>query len=190
MNSKLIYFSFEIHTMKLHYLITTVTCLCLMAPSAVAQENQDSKKKDADINAAGPVTANQLWQARLPGGEYMVALRNIVSISRHVYVIDGTTRVNEVVVDTGANSLTRFYHVMPLAEYESSRLLNSSTGQNISSSITEDISPKVLKQYPTTTHAKTVEFILAEEKNLLSLFSSVKSAWTSGKGKVFTVKAP
>ena len=47
-----------------------------------------------------PNTAIPMWRATLPGGTYSVALRSIVSVSTHEYVIDGAARVTEVNIDT------------------------------------------------------------------------------------------
>ncbi|MEO6969904.1 MAG: hypothetical protein ABI217_03295 [Chthoniobacterales bacterium] len=54
-----------------------------------------------------------IWRCELPGGTYEVALRAIVSVSIHEYVVDGVARVNEVNVDTQGNMAARFYYLEP-----------------------------------------------------------------------------
>ena len=44
------------------------------------------------------------------------------------------------------------------------------------------------KNYPTTTHAKTIEFNITRKDNLAALFQSVNKAWISGKGVKFTIR--
>ena len=57
-------------------------------------------------------------------------------------------------------------------------------GQRAGSNITS----AVVKQYPTTTHAKTVEFRVSGEGALDKLYDSVRNAWINGKGRKFTIK--
>ncbi len=124
----------------------------------------------------------------------MVALDRISSISKHTYVIDGTLRVTEVVIDTNGNSLARFYYIIPVSE---------DSGSNVGGGLTtraKELLDKagertgvngntiVSKQYPTTTHAKTVEFRVSDEGDLDKLYSNVRKAWTRGKGNKFTIK--
>src|ERR1044071_1700212 len=44
--------------------------------------------------------AMPLFRAKLPGGMYEVAVRTIVAVTSHEYVVDGIARVTEVNVDT------------------------------------------------------------------------------------------
>ena len=46
-----------------------------------------------------------------------------------------------------------------------------------------------VKNYPTTTHAKTIDFKFNKKENLVALFNSVNKAWISGKGVKFTLKS-
>ncbi|MGJ8677970.1 MAG: hypothetical protein ACSHX0_10670 [Akkermansiaceae bacterium] len=152
---------------------------------------QDDSSSTGSSEAAGP---RNFWQASLPGGDFTVALTKISSVSKHSYVIDGNLRVTEVVVDTLGNSLARFYYIIPVAQDASENLgagilsrgkdlldqAGKRTGQNLTTPVT--------KNYPTTTHAKTVEFNISDEDNLNKLYDSVKSAWIKNSGKKFTIK--
>jgi hypothetical protein len=44
----------------------------------------------------------------------------------------------------------------------------------------------VMKKYPLTTHTKTIEYRLLSEAQLSALYQSAKTAWMTGKGRVFT----
>ncbi len=132
------------------------------------------------------------WQAKLGGGEYVVALDRIVSVSRHNYVLDGALIVDEVTVDTVGGALARFYHIMPITSGVSgsaaSQLAEKAMGLIDSAAKTagSDLQNMVVKKYPVTTHARTIEYRLLTEAQLNTLFESVRTAWQEGKGRVFT----
>lgn len=148
----------------------------------------------AEDNTAESVGPRRFWQSNLPGGSYIVALDRISSISKHTYIIDGTLRVTEVVIDTNGNSLARFYYIIPVSEDSGSNM-----GANLTTRAKElldkagertgvNANTIVSKQYPTTTHAKTVEFRVSDEGYLDKLYGSVRKAWVNGKGVKFTIK--
>ncbi len=136
-----------------------------------------------------------LWRCELPGGVYLVALRSIVSISSHEYVVDGLARVTEVNVATASTVEARFYFLEPLNP-------TSSTGpgatlealqqrvQDLSASHpeVEAVWQKVVKNYPTTTHAHTVEYRLNSKGDLQNLYSSLEQSWTTGKGVNYKIE--
>ncbi len=146
-------------------------------------------------NATDSEVPTLFWQATLPGGVYLVALKSITSCSRHTYLLDGGLIVDEVTVDTNGQSLARFYYIAPLSD-----AMNSSTATGIVARGKQlldmagqrtgaDIHNMVQKTYPTTTHARCVEYRLVDDRDLLSLYSSVTSAWQTGHGHKFTVKS-
>lgn len=136
-----------------------------------------------------PETVPTMWRCDLPGGTYEVALRAIVSISRHEYVVDGVARVTEVNVDTQGNVAVRFYYIEPNTPKAPSGIGQSAidrlsdlakeaaqrTGQ-------DDIWKRVVKSYPTTTHSHTVEYRVDSEDQLKKIFASVQNAFESGRG--------
>jgi hypothetical protein len=137
-------------------------------------------------------TAIPMWRATLPGGSYEVALRSIISVSIHEYVVDGAARVTEVNVDTAGSALARFYYIEPntvnapagigAATVEKAQQMFQEgvekTGQS-------DVWRKVVKSYPTTTHARTIEFRLATKDALNKLFDSAESAFRLNRNTVF-----
>jgi hypothetical protein len=142
--------------------------------------------------------ANRFWQATLPGGHYMVALDRISSVSRHRYLLDGALIVDEVTIDALGQSLARFYHITPVTDAaggsgvgaaasrvtgRGSQLLDKAA--NIAGT---GIHEMVVKKFPETTHAKTIEYRLLSAEELSGLHDSVRTAWESGRGRKFTVK--
>ncbi len=165
-------------------LLAAVLMACtLWAPHLAAQ----------DTNDENPPAQFPVWQATLPGGDYIVKVAAIDSISRHTYVVDGAVEVTEVVVSTPGASVVRFYS-MRKAPIQSP----SGVGQYVVESVEERaaqlaerfgakelLDSTVVKSYPATTHAKTVEFRLGNAEDLDRLFSSLSRAWLTGRGGTF-----
>lgn len=136
-----------------------------------------------------------LWKCQLPGGTYEVALRSIISVSSHEYVIDNAARVTEVNVDTSGSLVVRFYYLEPNTPTSLPGGLGASTIEKAQALLTEagsrtgatDAWQKVVKSYPTTTHAHTIEYRLSSKDQLTALFTSVETAFRLGKPAVYTV---
>ncbi len=135
----------------------------------------------------------RLWEAKVPGGEYVVALSRITSVSVHSYLLDGGLVVTEVTVDTEGASQARFYHLEPV----SAESLNAVTTaleriQDIADTATGrvglDEHTMVQKKYPLTTHSKTIEYRLHTRESLLKLYDSAKKSFSSGRGRRYVVK--
>ncbi len=134
------------------------------------------------------------WQATLSGGHYMVALSRITSVSRHKYVLDGTLIVDEVTVDTDGQALARFYFIVPITDAAPG---NAVTGlANRSRELLDQGAEKVgagvqnmvMKKYPDTTHAKSLEYRVLSEAELTALYGSLRNAWETGRGRQFAAK--
>ncbi len=132
-----------------------------------------------------------IWEATLPGGTYMVALNRVTSVSRHKYLLDGSLIVDEVTIDTTGQALVRFYHLTPAGGPPA---VGDTVERNKGIFETPAVSPggdlrdMVVKKYPDTTHARTVEYRLMSEQQLTGLFNSAKEAWLSGKGARYSVR--
>ena len=133
-----------------------------------------------------------IWRAELPSGEYIVRLSAITSVSLHEYVVDGAARVAEVNISTSGSELARFYYIepyppkppLPAAQRVLSAIENKA--KEASARVeTEDIRTKVVKSYPTTTHAHTVEYRFADRESLDKLFKSIEEAWVNGRAGSF-----
>lgn len=169
----------------------------LLSISAFAQNNgnQNGNTDPNDPNSNQPSdreVRNSFWEANLAGGSYLVALGRISSVSRHKYVLDGAVIVDEVTVDTTGQALARFYFITPItangvgaaASEAAERALALVDGAARRAGT--DVQDMVVKKYPLTTHAKNVEYRLLSEQQLSTLHQSVKTAWVTGKGRVFT----
>lgn len=164
--------------------------LLVLSPVAYAQNNggeEDTKKEPTDREIS-----NAFWEANLEGGNYMVALSRITSVSRHKYVLDGAVIVDEVTIDTTGEALARFYFISPVtvggtgaaaaeAVEKATALLDGAVRRGGT-----DVQDMVMKKYPLTTHAKTIEYRLLSEQQLGALYQSAKTAWIKNKGRVFT----
>jgi hypothetical protein len=138
-------------------------------------------------------TAIPMWRCQLPGGTYEVALRSIIAVSSHEYLIDGGARVTEVNIDTAGSMLVRFYYIEPntpntplsglgAATIEKAQQILSSTQDNSSG---QEVWQKVVKSYPATTHAHTVEYRLSSKDQAQALFTSAETAFRTGRGSVY-----
>ena len=162
----------------------------IAAPALFAQ--QPTTAPAAGQATPSPTTAIPMWRATLPGGTYSVALRSIVSVSTHEYVVDGAARVTEVNIDTTGAVLVRFYFIEPntiaapagfgaATAEKAQQLLQEGvqrTGQ-------EDVWKKVVKNYPATTHTRTVEYRFGNKETLTKLFESAESAFRLQRNTVF-----
>ena len=150
----------------------------------------DGNTAQDTTKTADTVVNNRFWQATLDGGNYMVALDRIVSVSRHKYVLDGAVIVDEVNVDTTGQALVRFYFISPISEgSKNAAAALADRGKELIDKVAQrggtEVQNMVVKKYPETTHAKIIEYRLMSESDLTSLYKSVSNAWETGKGRKF-----
>ncbi len=133
-----------------------------------------------------------IWRAELTGGVYMVRLSAITSVSRHEYIVDGAARVTEVNIATSGSELARFYFIEPNTPKPpvapAQRALNTIEGKakEVSARVeSDDLREKVVKSYPTTTHAHTVEYRIGDKETLNKLFKSIEDSWLSERSGSF-----
>lgn len=140
-----------------------------------------------------PQTNIAMWRANLPGGSYSVALRSIVSVSMHEYVVDGAARVTEVNIDTLGSALVRFYYIEPNT-VSAPGGLGAATVEKAQQLFQEgieksgqagDVWKKVVKSYPTTTHSRTIEFRIPNKDTVLKIFDSAEAAFRLQKNTVY-----
>ena len=174
--------------MKTRYLITLLVCLSPLAVLAQDAGGSNPQASEADNN-------RRFWQAELPGGAYVVALDRISSVGKHEYLVDGGFVVTEVTINTVGSAIARFYYGEPYRPD-----VPSATGATINRRIQDTVDTVkertganqtdrlVIKNYPTSTHAHTIEFRLNNKDNLEALFQSVNRSWMTGRGVRFTVK--
>ena len=131
----------------------------------------------------GNQVAIQLFRATLPGGTYEVAIRSIIAVTSHEYLVDNVVRVTEVNIDTTGTLLARFYYLEPITP-EAPSGVGAATAEQAQRLLREaadktgqDVWKKVVKNYPMTTHARTVEYRLATKEQLNKLYSSAEQAF-------------
>ena len=137
-----------------------------------------------------------IWRCDLPGGIYEVATRAIISVSRHEYVVDGVARVTEVNVDTQGNMAVRFYYIEPNTA-KAPLGVGQSALDRVSDLAKEaaqraggaDVWKRVIKSYPTTTHAHTIEYRVESDEELKKIFASVQNAFESGRGETLKLSS-
>jgi hypothetical protein len=178
-------------------LLPVLACLLVAASAAVAQTpattpSKATPEKTTERESTGP---QRFWQSNLPGGHYMVALDRITAISRHSYVILETgVIVDEVTIDTNGQSLARFYFIRPITEGVANNAASNLTDRanelldHAGQRAGTEVHKMVAKKYPETTHARAIEYRLLSAEELSALYASVRSAWETGRGRVFTVK--
>jgi hypothetical protein len=137
-----------------------------------------------------PPALPAFWRCDLPGGTYEVAVRAIVSVSSHEYIVDGAARVTEVNVDTQGNMAVRFYCIepmtpkAPLGVGQSAMDRASELAKEVAGRTGPDATwERVIKSYPTTTHSHTIEYRVSSEEKLKQIMASAQSAFESGRGK-------
>ncbi len=136
------------------------------------------------------------WECHLPGGIYVVNTVHIVSISTHEYVLNAAARVTELTIGTTSHVTARFYYIEPLVSTGSGptarvqELLERA--QEKVGAVTdrlgqEQVWKKVVKDYPTTTHAHTVEYRVERKENIQQLFDSLNNCWRLNSNTVIRV---
>ena len=134
------------------------------------------------------VSQAAFWRCELPGGVFVVSLPSVSLVSVHEYVVDGAARVTELTVGTNSAVVARFYYIEPmlpkspvgigqtLLDKAQQRAQEASTRTG-----TEAVWQKVVKNYPTTTHAHTVEYRLETLDQLKRVQKSLEDAWRANK---------
>ncbi|YCM46118.1 hypothetical protein V2O64_08815 [Verrucomicrobiaceae bacterium 227] len=164
-------------------------------PGTTGQQGNATDRGTAEQEGlADEENKKRRWEASLPGGEYSVNLGNITAISKHSYVLDGTLLVTEVTVDTTGTSLVRFYFMEPITkdtEFNALARFQKRAEElrgRARSRVGTQADEMAQKSYPTTTHARTIEFRIMDEGTLNALYSSLYRSWDTGKGRTFRIK--
>ncbi len=160
--------------------------VCLPATGRAQRGNPGATPVASPTGSVAP-TQNRFWRCELPGGVYLVALNNIQSVSTHEYIVDGAARVTEVTIATNSSVEGRFYYLEPVTPSAVGATLQQ-LQQHVQDLAASHVSPddkvweKVIKSYPATTHAHTVEYRLTSRENLQQLYASLEQAWMTGRG--------
>jgi len=153
----------------------------------------------ADRNSANEEDSNRsLWQARFQnGGHYMVRLDKIASASRHEYIGNGAARVVEVTIATDSAVVARMYWLTPVVKDTpiAAGQIIVDRAEQLVKQVAGKVSPsigklQVVKDYPNTTHAHTVEYALQDITILESLYDSLLRSVNTGRGRTWKEPAP
>ena len=147
------------------------------------------------IFTAGSAQA-AFWRGELPGGIFVVSLPTVTSVSTHEYVVDGMARVTELTVDTTGQIVARFYYIEPLVAQTPGgvgQALIDKAQQKLTQAAeragVEEVWKKVVKNYPNTTHARTVEYRLDSIAQITRLQKSLEAAWRANQETQIKVAA-
>jgi hypothetical protein len=157
--------------------------LTILLVALLVSETWAQTPGPATPQPGGNQSAMPLFRAQLPGGIYEVAVRNIVSVSTHEYLVDGAVRVVEMNIDTLGSIMARFYFLEPntpntpggigAAAVDKAQQLFTQAAEKTG----QDAWKKVIKNYPTTTHARTVEYRLQSREELNKVFEVAEDAF-------------
>ncbi len=176
-------------------LLASLLLLAAVSAGAQTAPGQNPTGQGGQQQQGDEPTRDGLWDGRLKGGNYIVRCNSIIALSKHEYVADGVARVVEVNLTLSSSQIVRFYFLEPVKIDSGSNLVNAGTqaverakgmfeqaAGRVSPTLTD---PKVVKSYPASTHAHTVEFVLKEEARLNSLFQSLERGFRSGQGRIW-----
>lgn len=176
---------------------TTLLLLLLLLSTGLlpAQAPNPQPTPDPNEKQADEPTRDGLWDGRFNGGNYVVRCNAIIALSKHEYVSDGVARVVEVNLTLNSAQVVRFYFLEPVkVETNSSTAQAGTQALERAKGLVEEAvgraapgitDPKVVKNYPTSTHAHTVEFVLKEEARLNSMFQSLQRGFRTGQGRIW-----
>jgi hypothetical protein len=130
---------------------------------------------------------SSFWQAELPGGNMVMARGAVSSIARTRYLVDGAMRVHEVSVGTLGSVEIRFYFMEPVTP-QAPLGVGQSGLNDLRGRLSEapartgmsEVESEVLKTYPVTTHAHTVEYRMASIEQLDRLYQHLERWLTRG----------
>lgn len=177
--------------MKSKFLFPILLGSLLIAAPAAAQNQESNETENEKITDTE--TRNPFWQVSVGGGHYMVRLDRIASISRHRYLLDGAVIVDEVTVDTSGQALARFYHLTPVTDEVGNESVGriAARGREIMEGAAgragTEVHRMVVKKYPDTTHARSIEYRVDTAEQLATIYDSLRTALDRGRGREVVV---
>lgn len=172
--------------------------LALTAPLLFGQSAPGGAGTNTGASQTSPTPVDFLqdgiWNGSFNGGRYLLKSNQIIALSKHEYVADAVARVVEINLTLNSNSHVRFYFLEPVKlegggivgagqqALDRARAMAEQAAARISPTLVE---PKVVKNYPVSTHAHTIEFVIKDEARLNSLFESLEGAFRDPRRKIF-----
>lgn len=130
----------------------------------------------------------------MPAGTYIVKLSTVTAVASHEYVVDNAARVTEVNISTFGGEYARFYYLEPNAPQSTPGGIGQSTVDLAQTRVQEAVARagledeawrRVVKNYPTTTHVRTIEYRVSDKETLQKLFKSIEESWLNDKTGTF-----
>ena len=159
-------------------------------------QNNTGQNSNGQNGQQDSVTQDGLWQGKFKGGNYIVRCNSIIALSKHEYISDGVARVVEVNLTLNSAQIVRFYFLEPYKPDSGSSTLNVGTQalekakglfEQAAGRVSPDLAtPKVVKNYPASTHAHTIEFVLKDEARITALYGSLERSFRTGQGRSWT----
>jgi len=174
---------------------TLFTALILLSTVSLHAQTAPGQSQTGQGGQQDNVTRDGLWDGQLKNGNYIVRCNSIIALSKHEYISDGVARVVEVNLTLSSAMVVRFYFLEPYKPESGSNTVGAATQaldkakglfDQAAGRVSPDLAaPKVVKNYPTSTHAHTIEFVLKDEAQLNSLFGSLDRSFRTGQGRVW-----
>lgn len=184
------------------FTLSLLLTVSLQAQSTTGQSTgqnntgQNSNGQNGQNGQQDSVTQDGLWQGKFKGGNYIVRCNSIIALSKHEYISDGVARVVEINLTLNSAQIVRFYFLEPYKPDSGSSTLGAGTQalerakglfEQAAGRVSPDLTtPKVVKNYPTSTHAHTIEFVLKDEARLNTLYGSLERSFRTGQGRAWT----
>ena len=159
----------------------------------LAQTTAPTTTTDPSATASADQSSNPaFWQAKFANGHYLVKLARISCASKHEYISDGAAHVVEVTIGTDNAVVARFYFLEPVGK--DTPIAAGNVIINRAQGLTQDLASRasptlgklnVVKNYPTSTHAHTVEYVVQSADTLDSLYTSLMAAINTGTGRTW-----
>jgi len=168
---------------------------CLLAALLVAVESlaQDLPTAATDNDS---LARAGVYCFITPGGTYFVKMGTIDSVSMHEYIVDGAANVTELTIATTSNEVARFYYlemITPQSPVGVGQSLIDKAHEKVEEGLQRTgqaaVLHKVVKNYPTTTHAHTIEYRVEKKEQLNTLYNAFLNRWLRGTG-LFYCKVP
>ncbi|QQL44441.1 hypothetical protein [Sulfuriroseicoccus oceanibius] len=166
--------------------------LTLATTLATPLHAQEAAPEETDLKS-------RIWGYTSPAGTYEVRVDHISSISKTEYLIEGNIMVYEVTIDTIGQTTARFYYGEPWTPKTSVGAVENATNRarDIGNTLNQragqvsgQVDRLVIKNYgpPNTTHAKTIEFKVANRSELNQVYQAARNSWIKGRGRNMRVK--
>jgi hypothetical protein len=175
--------------MNRHFVLSAVTLVHALGLTVL--QAQDNTGTNPQKSAAGEEVVKGpkgFLSIDYKGGRFVVPYHKIVSLSRHDYMVDGAGMVHELTIDTEGVVIARYYYLEPpLANspLNAAQIVNNRVSKlrDMVEERTGQDTRVVVKHYPDTTHAKTVEFNVESIDQLERIYSYIYDDWVEHNGK-------